>query len=59
MNTSLLTRINDRRQPIEIREPQPITERMSPFMRRLREKNLQVKELYNGAYVPRGSDGAA
>jgi hypothetical protein len=37
MGTPLLDRI---RPP----EPTPITEKMSPFMRRLREKNLPVQD---------------
>jgi hypothetical protein len=43
MGTPLLDRIRDRdrRDPDQ---PTPITERMSPFMRRLREKQLPVKD---------------
>lgn len=49
---------------IEARKPQPIqiTERMSPFMRRLAEKNLPVTDKtgwVNGAATPSGSGGAA
>ena len=56
--TPLIDRIRDRD------EPTPIVERMSPFMRRLREKNLPVQDntasVYSdGAFVPRGQKGAA
>lgn len=50
---------------IEARKPQApvqITERMSPFMRRLAEKNLPVSDKtgwVNGAATPSGSGGAA
>jgi len=41
--TPLLTRIQERQPP----EPEPIAERMSPFMRRLRDKNLPVRDMTN------------
>jgi len=40
-STPLLTRIQERR------EPEPIAERMSPFMRRLRDKNLPIRDMTN------------
>lgn len=52
---TLLVRIEARRP----KEPTPITERMSPFMRRLAEKRLPVKDLTNGAWTPQGSGDAA
>jgi hypothetical protein len=56
--TPLIDRIRERQ------EPTPITERMSPFMRRLREKNLPTQDstasIYSdGVFVPRGQKGAA
>jgi hypothetical protein len=59
--TPLLTRIVERRQkrvgPVC---PVPITEKMSPFAKRLAERNLPVKSLYRlGAWVPDGDGGAA
>ena len=54
--TPLLDRIAARR---PMPEPTPITERMSPFMRRLAERRLPTKDLTNGAWTPAGSDGAA
>jgi hypothetical protein len=43
-STPLLDRIRnrDRRDPDQ---PTPITEKMSPFLRRLREKNLAIKDM--------------
>jgi hypothetical protein len=60
-STPLLDRIRDRdrRDPDQ---PTPITERMSPFMRRLREKNLPVQDrtaYVNGSFVRDSQDGAA
>lgn len=45
-------------------EPTPITERMSPFMRRLAEKRLPVADktgtvYVNGAWTPGASDKGA
>ena len=48
MGTPLLDRINPPK-------PTPIAERMSPFMRRLRDKQLPVKDtttLVDGAWTP-------
>ena len=58
--TPLLDRINARRKVGRIGpvSPVPIAERMSPFAKRLAEKQLQPKMLL-GAFVPDGSDGAA
>ena len=53
---TLLERIEARKQPVQI------TERMSPFMRRLAERNLPVTDKtgwVNGAATPSGSGGAA
>jgi hypothetical protein len=55
--TPLLDRING-----TLPAPTPITERMSPFMRRLAEKRLPVadKTVYvNGAWTPGASDKGA
>ena len=55
--TPLLSRIEARRP-----KPQPITERMSPFMRRLAEKNLPVTDKTGymlGSFVPSGSERGA
>ena len=56
---TLSERIAERRGTNVVRlhpgEPEP----MSPFMRRLRAKQLDAKVLSNGSYVPSGSDGAA
>ena len=58
--TPLLDRINARRKAGRVGplSPVPITEKMSPFQRRLIEKRLTPK-IVNGAYVPGDSDGAA
>ena len=54
--TPLLDRIAARRpQP----EPTPIEGRMSPFMRRIAEKRLAVKDFTNGSWTPAGSDVGA
>lgn len=53
--TPLLDRINARKGT----PPTPITERMSPFLRRLTEKRLDPKVLSNGAWTPTGSGDAA
>ena len=62
MPTPLLDRIEARKGTrIGPVSPVPLTEKMSPFMRRVTEKRLHVSDLtvYNGAVVPSGEDGAA
>lgn len=59
--TPLLDRIAARK---ELTKPEPITERMSPFMRRLAEKRLPVQDntatIYvNGAWTRPDESGAA
>ena len=65
-STPLLDRIDARRanaRPKTLTSvPMAITERMSPFMRRLAEKNLPVADkssFIRGAFVPNGDGGAA
>lgn len=59
-STPLLTRISERQdRRVGPLCPTPIQERMSPFAKRLRERNLDAKVLWNGAFVPMESDGAA
>ena len=65
-STPLLDRIAERRgiaRPTTLTPvPMAITERMSPFMRRLAEKNLPVADkssFIRGAFVPNGDGGAA
>ena len=54
--TPLLDRIAARKPQ---REPTPITERMSPFLRRLRDKQLPVKDTTSLHDVgPDGTGGA-
>jgi hypothetical protein len=55
--TPLLTRIKERAEPSKITQLFPV--KMSPFARALAEKRLPVKSLYNGAFVPADSKGAA
>ncbi len=62
MPTPLIDRLEDRRQGrIGIVPPTPLAERMSPFMKRLAERNLPAADrtLYNGAFTPGGDRGAA
>jgi hypothetical protein len=58
--TPLLDRIEARRKVGRIGpvSPVPITDKMSPFSKRLLEKRLLPKFL-NGAFVPDGDGGAA
>lgn len=59
-STPLLDRINARRKVGRIGpvSPVPITDRMSPFQRRLIEKRL-TPNFVNGSFTPADSDGAA
>lgn len=58
--TPLLDRIQARREDRRVvDQPTPITERMSPFLRRLRDRQLAVKDFTRGSYVPDGSGDAA
>lgn len=60
-----LTPLRDRivaRRPERIVRPILIEERMSPFLRRLRDKHLvptDTSQFYNGAVTPPGDRGAA
>ena len=59
-STPLLSRIEARRKVGRIGpvSPVPITDKMSPFSKRLAEKRLAPKFI-DGAFVPDGDGGAA
>ncbi len=60
-STPLITRIAERQGRIGPVCPVPLVERMSPFMKRLAERNLPAADrtLYNGAWTASDDRGAA